>query len=134
MSKAIYVLLALFLASGNLSAIAKLNLVAKPRNHETIEQLNNDALSPGLEQLNQAMQTTLRLAPEQLKAISKTNRQFWQERQAILKQPGKIARYTALLASWDRWARQLETILDKYQYKAFLEWQYEVSPLSERPY
>ena len=68
------------------------------------------------------------------KAVSKTNRRFWQERQAILEQPGKIARYTALLASWDRWARQLETILDKYQYKAFLEWQYEVSPLSERPY
>ena len=138
MSKTIYLLLALFLAFSTLPAFANLRPVVKGLNHETVGQLSNDgllsALNNGLEQLNQSMQTTLRLSPEQLNAIRKTNRKFWQERQAIIEQPGKIARYTALLAAWDRWARQLELSLDKYQYKAFLEWQYEVSPLSEQPY
>jgi len=128
MSKAIYLLLALFFATANLSATSYENM--EPRNRETMHPSSND----GLEQLNQAMQTTLRLSPEKLEAIRQSNRAFWAERQGILKEPNRVARHTALLAAWDRWARSLETILDKYQYKAFLKWQYEVSPLSEQPY
>ena len=124
MSKAIYLLLALFFVTTTLSAT----------NSHGPWETKNPFTSNGLEQLNRSMQTTLRLSPNQLQAIRQTNRRFWEERQAILEQPGKVGRHTALLAAWDRWARNLQTILDKYQYKAFLEWQYEVSPLSERPY
>ena len=135
MSKAIYLFLALIFCSPSFSAAApQPDLTSFPAGWLPGNLSSQPHANNGLEQLNQSMQATLRLSPEQLNAIRKTNRKFWQERQAILEQPGKIARYTALLASWDRWARQLELSLDKYQYKAFLEWQYEVSPLSEQPY
>ena len=138
MSKAIYLLLASFLATTTLFATAGLNSIAEPWKAEKVVPLSNASfyltVGNGLEQLNQSMQATLRLSTEQFKAINKTNRAFWKERQAILGQPEKVARHTALLAAWDRWARQLESILDKYQYKAFLKWQYAVSPLSEQPF
>lgn len=122
MSKIIYLLLACFFASATLSANAW--------NQKPI----NSSLNNGLKQLNQNMQTTLSLSPGQYRAIRQANRAFWKERQAILEQPGKVARHTALLAAWDRWARQLEFILNQQQYEDFLAWQYEVSPLSEKPY
>ncbi len=135
MSKTIYILLALLFVSTALPAAApqpgsgSVSSSWLPASFSSLPRINN-----GLEQLNQSMQTTLRLSPEQFRAIRKANRSFWKERQAILDEPGKIARHTALLAAWDRWSQELQTVLDKYQYKAFLKWQYEVSPLSERPY
>ena len=138
MSKAIYLLLASFLATTTLFATAGLNSIAEPWKAEKVVPLSNASfyltVGNGLEQLNQSMQATLRLSTEQFKAINKTNRAFWKERQAILENTALVARHTALLAAWDRWARQLESILDKYQYRAFLEWQYQVSPLNEQPY
>ncbi|MCB0583627.1 MAG: hypothetical protein KDD10_30385 [Phaeodactylibacter sp.] len=130
MSKTIYLLLGLFFASTTLSANTSGQKIMEPKPRET----EKPTLHNGLEQLNQAMESTLRLSAEQFRAIRKANRAFWKERQAILENTALVARHTALLAAWDRWARQLESILDKYQYRAFLEWQYQVSPLNEQPY
>ena len=133
MSRTIYILLALFFVSTT-PAAAKQDLISCSNGWLPVSLSSLPNANNGLEQLNQSMQATLRLNPEQFKAIKKTNRTFWKERQALLEAPNTVARQTALLAAWDRWARQLESILDKYQYKAFLKWQYTVSPLSEQPY
>ncbi len=130
MSKITYLLLACFFASATLSANAWNHKPINLKNQEPINSLLND----GLKQLNQSMQATLGLSSGQYRAIRQANRAFWKERQAILEQSGKVARHTALLAAWDRWARLLESILNQQQYEDFLAWQYEVSPLSEKPY